>query len=68
MVCALLPSWARALYGLPQRDRRRDAVLLAALRPNASLLRWALRDGVAAQARARLAAVPELAPAVRPGT
>ncbi len=66
--CALLPPWARGMYGLPEVDRRRDAVLLAALRPNVSLLRWALRDGVAAQARQRLSAVPALTTIARPGT
>ena len=53
---ALLPPWARALYGLPAVDRRRDALLLAAVRPSVPLLRWALREGVAAQAARRLAA------------
>ncbi|MDE3140995.1 MAG: histidine kinase, partial [Pseudomonadota bacterium] len=66
--CALLPPWARGMYGLHEVDRRRDAVLLAALRPNVALLRWALRDGVAAQARQRLSAVPAPTTIARPGT
>jgi uncharacterized protein (DUF2236 family) len=66
--CALLPPWARQLYGLPALDRRRDVVLLAALRPSVSLLRWALRDGVAAQARQRLSTAPATTTGAKSGT
>jgi uncharacterized protein (DUF2236 family) len=53
--CALLPDWARRLYALPPNGLREIAVL-AAIRPSVPLLRWALhKDGVAAQARRRLA-------------
>ena len=60
---ALLPPWARVLYGLPAVDRRRDALLLAAVRPGVPLLRWALHGGVAAQAARRLAGLDPPRPA-----
>jgi uncharacterized protein (DUF2236 family) len=51
---ALLPPWAQQLYGLPAPRPLQLAPTRAALRTAAPLMRWALRDGVAAQARKRV--------------
>ncbi len=51
---ALLPPWAQQLYGLPAPRPLQLAPTRAALRTAVPLMRWALRDGVAAQARQRV--------------
>lgn len=51
---ALLPPWAQQLYGLPTPRPLQLAPTRAALRTAVPLMRWALRDGVAAQARSRV--------------
>ncbi len=56
---ALLPDWARSMYGLPPTSALRKAALRATLQPGVALMRWALTDGVAALARQRALALPE---------
>ena len=53
---SLLPEPARELYGLSDRSMLPTAVAHTALRACVPLMRWALRDGVAAQARRRVGA------------
>lgn len=55
---SLLPPWAQQLYALPAPHPLQLAPTRAALRTAVPLMRWALRDGVAAQARKRLQAPP----------
>ncbi len=55
---ALLPPWAQPLYALPAPHPLQLAPTRTALRTAVPLMRWALRDGVAAQARLRLQAPP----------
>lgn len=52
---ALLPPWARVLYALPPDDPHQLATTRTALRATASVLRWSLRNGIATQARQRMA-------------
>ncbi len=54
----LLPPWAQQLYALPALHPLRPALARVALRSAVPWMRWALQDGVAAQARQRLQASP----------
>ena len=49
----LLPAWARTVLGEPAHSGTAAAARLMALRQGVPVMRWVLRDGVAAQARQR---------------
>ena len=54
--CSLIPERARRLYALPAPNRLELGSVRAVLRAAVPLMRWALQDGVAAQARRRVGA------------